>query len=615
MDKKVQRDQSIDVNSLFKTSGEDSTTNEKETVKEVSNDKVEKTPLQKMLDTSSNTKSGVVVDKLIDNDTAPKKNKTMSDLEEGTTAWLAEADITNKKLLLARKDGLIKDVPQRNEDLPRFMEEIDKLEIYTGKDGEEHVRVPKSIKKDKGDKILEAQFNRAFDADHQEQFISDKDDRETVQERIKKNIVEQKKEEEVSNTSNDSNNNNTEDGVVKLVEAPSEEELKKLEERNNTIQIIINKTVGPTETRTLEFTDDEKAVMSKATIINFNEILDKDLSSIGLDDMADASEQDKSFDDMMLDGFLEMSEGPLSPVVFACSGFRAYMKALSAGEIIDYALQQDTIVTDDIIRNLHTIYKNMVRPSIPIPDFAVFLHKFAFADMDIATWGMLLSTYEAEKQISMSCGVKSCGKSYTISYNMRTLLDYEQMSDTYLNRMKEIITSDLIMTDDIAKESPVNHIKRVRMVNNTNLIVDFGLRSAADMVYDTLNIVQMDEQALHESFPYMESQVCKVFIAFLPYIKAVHVKSTTGKYAHFTKTIDIAKALYHIGKPGDIELISSVAGKYVSEYDCVRFMLPPSECPHCHNKSGKSEVGIDFLASLVASEYETTSLTLENIQV
>src|SRR5699024_1500477 len=122
------------------------------------------------------------------------------------------------------------------------------------------------------------------------------------------------------------------------------------------------------------FTEDEMKVLQTATVINFNEIVDEDLRTLNIDDIPDISAEDETFDEIMMDGYVDIDgiEGPLTPVTFPCSGFRAYMKSLTGGDLLNYSLQGEELQTDEIIDNLSILYRNMVKPTIPIKDFSDF---------------------------------------------------------------------------------------------------------------------------------------------------------------------------------------------------------------------------------------------------
>ena len=616
MNEHVTRDPNMDLESLFKTSEKQSTEKPTEeandnivTLKKEKKTEPEKTPLERMLDHKKEGKdeSGLVVDQLTGDKVEPKKDILKDNLIKGADESISEMDELQKKMLLAKEQGFIKRAPSNTMEVSQFMDEVSNLEIVV-EDGKEKVIIPTKMRKDRGDHLLTGNYENQYLT---EVYISDDPNRLSVQDQIKKN------QENKSDTSNDGDPAVDDIPDEKTFEdaLPDEETIRKYAERKATIHVIINKTGMNVEDA--GFTEDEMKVLQTATVINFNEIVDEDLRTLNIDDIPDISAEDETFDEIMMDGYVDIDgiEGPLTPVTFPCSGFRAYMKSLTGGDLMNYSLQGEELQTDEIIDNLSILYRNMVKPTIPIKDFSDFTHKLAFTDMKMATWGAMISTHGTMSKVPMRCGNDRCGKGYDLEFNTRKLIDYNEMSDRYLELMKSIVTCDTLTTDSIAKKSPLNNVKRIRLPRNNRIVVDFGLRSCADMIYDTLPLVSLSMEQFKETFKEIPTRVCGMLVVGLPYIKSVYVMNKKGEMKKYNKTRDIIKALYYFTKPGDIELIEQIARSYVNNYECVNFYLPESDCPHCKYHSGKVGVDIDFLESRMASESSTTSVELKNIVV
>lgn len=358
-------------------------------------------------------------------------------------------------------------------------------------------------------------------------------------------------------------------------------------EKDNTIEVIIDKTGLGGD---FAFTPEEREKLDNADMIKLRQVKIIDINSIK------ARKSEKSFQDVVKEYDLS---GQRTSICFPASGFRAQMKGMTYGEYSDIAMSYDNPTFDEYYKRLTVIYNKMTNISTgPFDSFEDFLKKFAYTDIPLAIYGLLLSTESDNDiaEIGLTCGnTEVCGLGYNSTYNRRSLLRLNKCHKTFLDKMKKIATADAMDFDKIAEEAIVNQSTYVQLPDS-NFIVEIGIASAYDFLYNFIPL--MDEETFKEEFGEDFNQTMLANTMLLTSVRSIRIPDG-DEWIECLGYKDILRALYRVST-FDIKVITNYASKFQDEYRTV-FSLGRVECPHCHYVTEDLEFSID---ELVFSEYQ-----------
>lgn len=382
------------------------------------------------------------------------------------------------------------------------------------------------------------------------------------------------------------------------VAAEKTEEEKKAELKKQVINILIDKTGMGAD---FHFTDEEKEKLTVSNEIHVTEVEDVDLATITV------KKPEKSFVDSVNEYQLSSTR---VPVVFTVSRFRAYMTGLTYGEMSDIVLTNEANNFDKLNKRLSIIYNKMVNPSCgKFDSYDDFLKKFAFADMSLAIYGLVIATFPEVDEIGMNCNNETCKKSFTHKFSPRSLLRFEECGDKFISAMDEIVNCPAGKEKELLETSPCQKHKRVRLPDS-KYIIEIGFASAYEYLYNVMD--KLDGDQFKENHPDDVNGVMADIVSLLPIVRSVYVPNTDGSYTCYTDANDMIEALYTV-KPGEIKLIVQLMRQYVAGYE-FGFFLTNVRCPHCGSLS--KMVPLDSIENMLFRQYQrltNTNLDTSNI--
>ena len=545
----INKDTEMDVSALLKAS------------KEEPAPVIEKTPLQLMAERKAETGGGIVVSKeeleKANEEKHLKQNKDIDDAMTESEDYLNEAD----KLIEASKNIKFTKPINNAIELAQAMDAVSKY----AETGEVPEDAPVALMTEEETKVRDGRID---------------------------SIVSGNGDPGSSSASN-------KDGE-ELAPAKTPEEIAADEEKAKRITILIDKTGLGAD---FHFTPEEQEKIVSATQIKVTEVEDIDLSTITV------TKSDKSFIDSVDEYQLSSSK---VPVVFPASRFRASMTGLSYGELGDLSLGTENVTFDQLHKKLSIIYNKMTNVSCgKFSGFEDFLKKFAYLDIDLAVYGLVVASFPEISEIQLSCNDKKCGKSYNHKFSPRALLRFEDCGSKLLEAMEETIDCDVKKTKALVESSPVQKHKRIKLPLS-KYIVEIGVASAYEYLYDIVQNVAGGK--FKEKFPDDVNGILELNAALLSCIRKVYVpKSDGSSYVEFDEFEDVIRALYNI-KPEEFSILVKYIQAYTDAY-ATAFELTDITCPHCGVKTDKLPLKIDQLIFLRYQTLMSTELELESVTV
>ena len=373
-----------------------------------------------------------------------------------------------------------------------------------------------------------------------------------------------------------------------------------LEKRQNIVKILIDKTNLGADA--VSFTDDEKEKLFNATEIQLKEVETVDLASIKV------KKANKSFMESIDEYQLSVS---LTPVVFPASGFRAEMAGLSYGEMGDVSLNSENVTFDQLRKKLTVIYNKMRNPSCgKFESFEDFLQKFAYIDIDIATYGLIVASFPEVDDIQLNCNNEGCKKSFNHKYSPRTLIQFSEASDIFLESMKNIVECPPEKAKELMEASPTHTHKRIKLPKS-GIIIEIGIASAYDYLYDIVDNIIGDK--FKEKYPDDVNGILQLNTTLLGMIRKVYVPDKDGTYYEFDKFDDMIEVLYNI-KPEEISIVAALLQKYTNTFS-VSYELTNAVCPHCGAKTPRIPVDVNSMVFLKYNRLMSTDIDISHVSI
>lgn len=557
----ITRDEEMDVLSLLSSKPEEDIIEENNNESEDLS--VKMTPLRKMMLEKEKNPTGLIVsNEDLEKGKGPKRLKSMLENDDRVDSITKYAQELDKDADIASK--ILAPKPKNKEETVMLMQAIEEIK-ETG-----------SIK------------THNIIAD---QIIMKPDDYDENREKYEQSQVTQENDKSTENKQ-------------------TEEIINDAENRSNIVQILIDKTGFGTN---IEFSDEEKSKITHADEIQIVQVEKKELETIKY---AKPIPQN-SFQSVIQQYQLGHSS---TPVIFPCSRFRARMRGLSYGELSDISLNPETTSIEDTRRRLSVIYNKMSSASVgEFKDFNDFLHKFAYEDIQLAIFGLVVSTFPEEEEVALNCGNKKCpgastdrdgnfiATQYTKKYCPRTLLDYEACGNAMLEWTQKISELKGEEAQQAFKESPIQQYTTIKLPHS-----EFILELSRLSCYDFLTSYQDGIKYLEERFPEYDSEnieaggigsrdftMAVTILPILQYVRSISIKNSDGEYVKFYTGRDIAEALTTLDTV-DIRVLITIVGD-VDDYS-VSFALRDCVCPQCGNR--QKELKMTSLDQLVFLTYQ-----------
>lgn len=395
----------------------------------------------------------------------------------------------------------------------------------------------------------------------------------------------------------------------------TDEEIDKFINRKATINIIIDKTnLG----QNVVFSESESKLITESDEIHVTEVENIELESIRVN-YDDSADDDLGFMDDISKDQVSIAK---TNITFPASGFRADMLGLSWAELTDITLDfsgeegEDYLNFDKMYKKFSVIYKKMRNVSCgKFENFDDFLKKFAFVDVQLATYGLLISTQPEEDSIGLQCQKEGCKKHFNQKYRTRGLIDFNTCGDKYLATIKKISeASSLEEYVDIANNSDVRKVRRMRLPYS-KFIVEVGPTSLYDYLYKTLKVINTlteEERKLQEEGKELEDNRAELSF-LLQVVRAIKVPKKDGSYTHVTNPMKMLEIIDKFLPPKDIEILSSIFSEIQKSYG-VEFSVKKAVCPNCGYVTENIPVSPDELVFYARQRLNNTTITVNNFQ-
>lgn len=423
--------------------------------------------------------------------------------------------------------------------------------------------------------------------------------------------IRQKYEEEKEN----SNGEMVEEPLELRSSELTDKEIDRFVNRKATINIIIDKTnLGAN----IVFSETEKKLITESDEIHITEVENVDLGTLKVD-YDDTNDDDLSFLEEIDRDQISIAK---TNMVFPASGFRADMLGMSWAELTDITLDfsgedgEDYLNFDKMYKKFAIIYKKMKNASCgKFENFDDFLKKFAFVDVQLATYGLLISTQPEEDSIALICQKEGCKKRFNQKFRTRSLIDLNSCGDKYLEIIKKLAEAQSQEEyRKIAEESDVRKVRRMKLPYS-NFIVEVGPVSLYDYLYKTLKVINAlteEERKLNEEGKELEDN--RGELSFLiNVIRAIKVPKKDGSYKHITNPMKILEIIDKYLPPVEVEMLSSIFTEIQKSYG-VEFTVKKAVCPSCGNVTETIPVTPDELVFYTRQRLNNTSITVNNFQ-
>lgn len=356
----------------------------------------------------------------------------------------------------------------------------------------------------------------------------------------------------------------------------------KIDPKNDTVQVIIDKSgLG-----SFTFTEEEKKRIASSKRIHLVEVEDKELKTLKV-----KKKLDKKTDFKILHRNFDKS---YSSVVALASGYTCKMKNISAAESIRMYQRPGTDTANSILDKWSVIYDKMTDISIgAFKDFEDFCKRTAFMDYDSFLFAMLCSSYPEEDTIDFTCDKDNggCGKDFTYKYNNKQLIRSDLISDDTKEIVANIVNASAFQdkAQEIANNSPVNNFKRIKLDDESGMIVDIYIPSVHETVENTFR--RMEDN--HD----LSSQENRNSVVLAQSIKSVYVPdydSVEDGDVEYYQVSDLEGLVELINQMNEIQLqiLATRIEKFSAPY-IMHFGFPEIKCPHCNHNWGAYDMQMD----------------------
>lgn len=411
------------------------------------------------------------------------------------------------------------------------------------------------------------------------------------------------------------------DNVDKIPEKVNEENssavatdtsLEDDEEKKKIVQILIDKTgLGAN----IELDENEKKVVDESTEIRLVEVEDKELKTATV---VRDNDDDLSFMESVEKYQLSVSK---TSMIFPLSGFSADMSGLSYGEFADITLDVSDESSDeyDFDKNwkmLSVVYEKMKNISSgPFKNFEDFLKKFAWKDLPLAIYALLISTQPETDTLSMRCNEPKCKKAFTHKYSTRSLIDFSSSEKPYLQLIDKVANAKGHDRFKVAEESLVRNIKKIALPSRM-YVLEIGPASCWDYLYGICEAFSEFQSLSEEEREAQSDEFLKqVYYSMMLYIiRAIDVKDENGVWHRITNYKKIFEIFDKHMTPADFNVVRAITSKSEEDYK-IRFTLKNIVCPHCGAVTPSIDIEPKELVFQIQQTMSNTQITLKDFQL
>lgn len=352
-------------------------------------------------------------------------------------------------------------------------------------------------------------------------------------------------------------------------------------EKNPKVGVVeINKT----DVDKLEFTPEEREKLVKVKSIKLKIVEDATLETLPIERV---EKNNKAAMLQSLDTNLSQYSVPLPLVNDYCR-----FKGSQLIQLIQ-AIRYDDATLDEVISNKASLVYNQLANGANlkkydedgkvIMSYQEFINKFLFHDLDMALFGILVASSMEEIESALTCG--SCKNKFQWKYNLKTLLNLDDISDDFKARFEDILKN---------KSNP-EYLEALYKKNYKSVRVKSPItQNVYDLNYPTvaraINLYRLIDTT-DETMVYLSA-----FALFID--KAYIYNKKTEKYIEIEESeyrylLDVLQMI----PQEEIDIIQNFLKPFIYT---PKFILE-SKCPSCGFKM-KNELSIDDLVFLKARD-------------
>lgn len=384
-------------------------------------------------------------------------------------------------------------------------------------------------------------------------------------------------------------------------EETEESEEDASEEHSKLVQVLIDKTgYGISH---IDFTNEERQKLAESDEILVTSVQKLDVKSLKIKGKNDNAPK-RSFQQTAREHQLSDSH---ANVVFPISGFHAQMFGMSYGELTDVSVDPDSVDFDAMYKQITVVYNKMKNVSgREFENIDDFMKNFAYADLDMALYGLYVATFPEMQSMSLECGKASCKASFQHQYRTRELLRFNRCTDTWLDRFRKLISCAPYEYLDIQDNSPLNSTSFIEMPGS-KYVIEFGPITLYEYLYNVLPIG--NEESFRRMFGDNPSMSVLENLECIPAVRRILVPDGSGEYEEYT---DLENMLNILGSLSldEIKLVRSLTRSIL--IDCIpQFGLEKIQCPKCGTKTSFIQVNVGSLVFRAHEQLQNTTVDVK----
>ena len=352
---------------------------------------------------------------------------------------------------------------------------------------------------------------------------------------------------------------------------------------NSDVGVIeINKTDDPNN---LGLTKEEHQKLEKVKKVRLVVVEDVDLANITIERPDEEHKAD----------YITSIEGSLSKysVPMPMLGDFISFKGAQMIQMVNIVNYEDARIDEIISTKSSLIYEKLIGGNIlhkydgtgkNIMSYNEFANKFPYQDIDMALYGILCASSMEENSTSLTC--TSCSHQWLQTYNLKSLLKFDSITDAFKNRVDGILKNK---SNDIEMRKLYEDMRKVKRYKSpfTNNIYDLSYPSIARAI-DLLKRINQ------------EDNVMTYLSAIALYMSRILVYNE-AKNSYVEVTADETDLMLETMKTLSNEDVNMLAKQIHDElYYAPQFILS-SKCPSC-GKTSEIPVSIENLIFLIARD-------------
>lgn len=281
--------------------------------------------------------------------------------------------------------------------------------------------------------------------------------------------------------------------ITKMKKLADTENIRYLKEHPNTVTVMVNKQ----DADKLDFTKEEREKMAKSKVINLKIVEDQSVLETKI----------KRIDKKKKAAYLQKLDTNLSHYSVPLPLMDDYVQFRGSQiiQLIQAVRYDDTTYDEMVSKKAAIVFDRLVGGSHlkktdengrPAMSFAEFTNKFLFHDLDMAMYGILVASSMEEIETNLTCN--DCGHTFAWKYNIKSLLDMEDLSDDFKDKFEDILEhkSDATYLKELYEKE---HETKVVQSPLTGNIYHINYPTIARVIALYAHINQEDETMLYLS--------------------------------------------------------------------------------------------------------------------